>query len=434
MDIRNWFKPEVWRLNARLWMLISATFAAVLIGITTPWLSLAAVGALIAAVSHAARNDRLALPFAPLPSWVIAAGIGIAYIMLSVLWSADPRTTALTGLVVTALALSVHCLARWFNDCPSDWLEHMTRTLLVAVVAALLFLLVEELSSHAVKRMLFWPFHALRWHDGAPSFNASEARVYIPPQRVKWNMPPLNFLLWPALLIASLHLGNRAARWSQLVIAAAAIWVILLSDHKTSLAAIIAAVVIFIAAHWDATRMRQLLIVLWTLGFVVVIPLAFAGFEAGLHLDKRVGPTLQARVILWNHTAGQIANQPLLGVGAAATRRLDRRNLPAAEAAQPKNFVYAPRTGPHAHNIFLQSWYELGAIGSAIFFSFGLLVLRGIAMAPKPTQPYMLATATTVIVTGTSSFGLFEIWFMATFAMCAIASAMATAYQKRVAG
>ncbi len=431
MAVRDWFTADVWRLSARLWTLIVITFTTVFVFLSTPWMSLAAVGALTSFVVYLSWRDGVALTLSPVPGWLVAGGLGGAYILLSVIWSDDPRSSALTAIIVLVLLACVHSISRCLSLCHTSWLAHMTRALLVALICGLLFLLVEELTNHAIKRALFWPFQALRWRDGGISLDLLHITAAIPPARVKWNMPPLNFLLWPALLICALQLGKQTARLPQAIIAAATFWVIVLSDHKSSLPAITLATITFIAAHWNATRTRQVLAVGWVLGFVLIIPLALAGFRAGLHLDERYA-RMEARIILWNYTAEQIARRPLLGVGAAATRLLDNRNLAEAEAAKPKKFAYARRTGPHAHNIFLQSWFELGAIGTGILLALGLCVLNGVAASPVATQPYLLATLTTVAVTGSASFGLFEVWFMAAFAMCAIASAMAVAYQKRL--
>lgn len=46
---------------------------------------------------------------------------------------------------------------------------------------------------------------------------------------------------------------------------------------------------------------------------------------------------------------------------------------------------------PHTHNMYLQIWYELGAIGSMLFVAAGLAVLR-LDRLPVAAQPAMFVT------------------------------------------
>jgi O-antigen ligase len=204
------------------------------------------------------------------------------------------------------------------------------------------------------------------------------------------------------------------------------------SNHRTSVAALIAAALVFALATWRPTGARRLLGGLWIASFVVIIPLVLTLFSLNLHKDPRFANKLDARFIIWAYTAEQVKKHPLRGVGAAATKLINAQNEEVARSATPADFVYLWSTGPHAHNAFLQSWFELGALGTMLLAAFGLRVLSLTALAPLATQPYLQAAFAAVAVTGSASFGLFEPWFMGTFSMCALSCFMAMTYYRRL--
>jgi O-antigen ligase len=452
MNVRQWFAVDTWRLNSRIWGLIFATFTAVFAILVSTPLTLPGLALLLSALSYAGWRDG-ALPALRMITWrtsqgwtwLAAGGACAVYILLSTLWSADPTTTLMTGALVLCLIAGVHVAARLLDSCPAAWLEHMTRTMLVAFILALLHLLLEEATGHAVKKTLLWPFKATRLDSVGIGFDR-KAEVEIFWSSIKWRMPPLAFMLWPMLLITALQLtGRRAAEEAsdqrtdhgtgasqravqviQAVILLLSGWLIWLSGHRSSQVAFAAAVVVFIATLRWPVAVRRLLGAAWAGAFLLIIPLSILVNSTNLHEKAVFKDRLDVRFVYWGTTVERMRNQPIFGIGAAATTRLNlEENLPELPA-------YQKRTGPHAHNIFLQSWYELGAVGTLLLLGLGLLVLRSIATAPAPTQPYLLTAFATVMVTSGASFGLFETWFMGTFALCAFTCLIAVAYDRRL--
>lgn len=435
MVFRKFFSAETWALGSNIKTLIVAAAASVAVFETTPWLALASLAVFVAAFAYLAHLNSVAVPVKISPV-ALAGAIGTVYIAVSAIWSGDPGATGLSAAVLAVVLLAVMYAAAFIQVCPRPWIEHAARALLVTWIFALTFLLFELLTGDIIKKALFWPYHALRWKPGTMThLDWSQGPVIIKPQSIKWNMAPLNYLLWPSLLILCVQPMKAAWRIGfGLVLAGAVALTTHLADHKTSLLALAIAVAIFIVALRFPNAVLRLLQGYWIAGFVVIVPLAIWAYDSGMHLEQRTSRTLAARIILWNFTAHHVGERPLLGVGAAATRRLDNEREAISPAEKPPGFEYAMRTGPHAHNFFLQSWYELGLLGSAVFLTAGLLVLERVRQFAAGTKPFVLATAATVLVTDTASFGLFEVWFMATFAMCCVAALLAEAEYRRVRG
>jgi O-antigen ligase len=441
MPMRRWFERETWRLDWQLWTLIVVVFTALILLFTSPLAAVACVLLLVAFGGLFWWSGQTYSQSAVLlvPGWLIVGGVVAAYILVSILWSADPLTTLKIASISAALLGGTYMLSRIVELCPVAWLEHVTRTMLVAFLVAVSYFLFEAASDHAVEKAILYPFKAFKVSNaGVESY-----RVDVIENSIKWRMPSLNFLLWPVLLICALQLDPRQARVGfatsklvrglQVTILLAVAGVLYLSGHRTSQVAFVVAVTVFIASSLSRpTWLRRLLGTFWCLAFVGVVPLVLMLFNANLHTDNKFKDNLDQRFVIWATTAELVSNQPLLGVGAAATTLLNNRNFPASEAAKLAKQPYLKRTGPHAHNIYLQSWYELGAIGTLLLLVFGLLVLGATATAPAPTQPYLLATFATVMTTGAASFGLFEVWFMNTFAVCAFAALISVAYFRRL--
>jgi O-Antigen ligase len=427
----HWFRAVHWRLDGRIWFLIVSTFVSTIVFLTTSWLTPGAFSLLVLSFLYACwRHGHL--HHGPIASpWVVTGLLFATYCAASALWSADPVSSLKSGLIIAGIVLGVRKLIDAVASCPLAWLTHGTRALLVAFVIGVLYLLIEEVSGHQIKRLLYWPFHTVK--PGSSTVAAvTRYDLDLAREITNWNMPPLVFALWPVLLITSLQLAPRA-RPVQWLIAAVATLTVFLSAHSTSKVAVAAGLAAFAAASFNHRPVRYVLAGYWILAFLAVVPLANAAYSHKLYRDARLKPSVQARIIIWGFTAELVPLQPWLGVGAAASKRLDRLRLPAAEAERPGDHVYtARRTGPHAHNIYLQSWYELGAVGVGLLLAFGLTVLSEANAAARELQPYLLASAGTVVVTTSMSFGLFEPWFLAAIGMAAAMLVLAQTYWKRL--
>src|SRR5262249_7442412 len=76
---------------------------------------------------------------------------------------------------------------------------------------------------------------------------------------------------------------------------------------------------------------------------------------------QRAGSATVASAISYPTTAEQVLDKPWLGIGADSTPALKAERTTPPE--QPEGFVIKRTTGQHAHNLFLQTWYELGVFG-----------------------------------------------------------------------
>jgi len=153
------------------------------------------------------------------------------------------------------------------------------------------------------------------------------------------------------------------------------------------------------------------LAIAWCFGFVLVIPLDFLAFKADLHQAKWLPMSARARIIIWEYTAERVLENPFLGIGADSTPSM-KAKAKTATPDQPKGFVIRRTTGQHAHNLFLQSWYELGVFGVILAAIAGAAVALRILLLPAAAQAYGAASFTMVAVIAAFAWGMWQVWLI----------------------
>ena len=84
-------------------------------------------------------------------------------------------------------------------------------------------------------------------------------------------------------------------------------------------------------------------------------------------------------------------------------------------------------TGQHAHNLFLQTWYELGVFGAILVAIAGAAVVLRILLLPALVQPYDAAAFTLFAVIATFAWGMWQVWLVCAVALLPLYLLMAAA-------
>jgi O-antigen ligase len=74
----------------------------------------------------------------------------------------------------------------------------------------------------------------------------------------------------------------------------------------------------------------------------------------------------------------------------------------------------------HAHNSFLQTWFELGAVGALLLMMAGLGLLWQIRRLDPDLQPFAYAIFATAGPYLVASYGMWQIWYVALFGLIAV--------------
>ncbi len=237
-------------------------------------------------------------------------------------------------------------------------------------------------------------------HDKVTKINLSEFNQ---------DIAILALLLWPGLLALKVLDGPRRKLLTVLFFLALAV-PIAISEHDSSQVGLVASLLILGLAWLNPRAVVRGLAIAWCLGFVLVIPLDFLAFKADLHQAKWLPMSARARIIIWEYTAERVLEKPFLGIGADSTPAMMVK--PKNPADKPKGFVIRRTTGQHAHNLFLQSWYELGVLGVILAAIAGAAVALRILLLPAAAQAYGAASFTMVAVIAAFAWGMWQIWLI----------------------
>ena len=238
---------------------------------------------------------------------------------------------------------------------------------------------------------------------------------------------PVTLLLGPAAMWAMQALRSPWNVVSAVALALLAVYVVAISPHETSKLAIVTWAVAFVLSFAFTAFIRRLLVASWIAAFLLVVPLAIAARNAELQHAAWLQPTAQQRILIWDVFARRTLEAPVLGHGFNSTRSIrpeipDLLNLWYLHKKISVPADIGVFRADHPHNAYLQIWFELGAVGAALICALGLLVFLRLDRLSQQSR-YMLATFAAAQVILLSSYGAWQSWFAAMFAVCAYACA-----------
>ncbi len=362
-----------------------------------------------------------------LPALLLLAFCG--WSALSTIWAADKAEAINKSALLAVLVLTAAWSCASVAAMRADLLQRAARASLITAAAALVYLCLEEVTEHALKRLVFktLPFTQPFGKQLAETDGDLQVAGYI----TNRNMAALVLTLWPLLLLARLHL-DRALRAPAIALAVAlAVMAITLSKHETSLIAVgLGGAILGVSWLWPRIGLG-LLAAGWITATLLVVPIAtWAAHGAKLHNASWLPNSARHRIVLWAYTAEQVWQRPLAGVGAASTKAVDARRGPRVDNLP--GTIYQWRSGPHPHNVYLQTWYELGAIGAGLLCAAGLAMIAMLARLPATAVPFGAAVMTAAAVTAAFSWGMWQAWFLAMFAAASVLMALAAGLARAV--
>jgi O-antigen ligase len=233
------------------------------------------------------------------------------------------------------------------------------------------------------------------------------------------NVGFVMFNLWPGLLaLRALKGGVRTTATTCFFVTIA--FVVMISDHSASQVALLGSSMVVMAMGRWPRYVIGCLCIAWCAAFVVVIPMSFAVYQGGLHLTTWLPVTARQRIIIWEYTAEQVFKHPLLGAGVESTATLNKQQRIVAAPEQPDGFVYPRSLGSHAHNIFLQAWFELGALGAVLLAIAGAFLVALILRLPASSRSFAAGAFTSFALVSAFSWGMWQMWFMSSAALLPI--------------
>lgn len=355
-----------------------------------------------------------------LPPLVPLLGFG-AWALISTVWSPIPQSTigkalGLLGLVFLAIATwqAIKLLPRWQIKIAAPYL-------LWTFIALLVISAIESITDQLLTRtalslfpMLQDPKH-VRVEGGAVAF-VSETNIN---RRTGLAV----ILLWPAVVLAVTRSGReKTAALS--IIAASSIAIMIWSGHQSSqLGLAVSAVTLTVAAISPRT-VRILSCLAWAGLALFMVPIVSLLAARGLDNDPHLFGSARHRVVIWTNTVKAIEKAPIRGVGADATAYITLLSERTAQLTRSRA-GYTESTARHAHNIFLQNWYELGAVGALLYGAAGLGLIALTAWLPANLQRFGLAQFAATTGMFTFSYSLWQMWVLCGIVLSVVLLAIA---------
>lgn len=419
-DLRTGFQAQ--RTPFLVGMAMAVTMAGALTSARfVPFLLLLTVLAWIGARGREAGFAG-ALPELDTLTKSLAAFVGFCF--LSVLWAVAPDQSLPKVLMAAIMVVACLVVARLAGGAPRAAILRPAEAMWIGLVAGLVFFIFECASDHAAKIWLFnaigidpetmKPQRSYTWKDGI--------LVGISDEVMTRDAAPISLVMWPAVMAA---LGSVMRPWNTavaaLVVLLSAI-AIYLSPHETSKLALAIGFVGLLLALVAPVATRWLVSAGWMTACLLVVPGALLAHDLDLHNSPRLQVSAQHRIIIWNFTAEQVLNAPIIGTGANMSYVLGPEIT--KTAVQDPSEKYERKMSRHAHNLYLQTWFELGAVGAVLLTIAGLSLIAAIARLDERIRPFGYATFVSFAAMAASSYGMWQAWFLAVFGLAAVCFAV----------
>ena len=355
--------------------------------------------------------------------------VASAFLLINATWSTAPALAYIGVATFFVASVVVHVVTATVPFLDREPLRAMAIGFFAGYVICAFVISIEVILKHPLHLHFFAAFPTLIPQMSGVVVESGVLKS-LPSYFLNRHIAALAFLVWPALLIASTLASSSRTRAVLVTCLAPVILAVFASDHESSKIAIAGSVAVFCIQMLTPRLGKTLLAAGWILACVAVVPLSSIAYDRQLHKASWLQPSAQHRIVIWGVTSSKVAEAPLLGHGLVAARELGRlgKENPTYEPGSP----FLVSTGPHAHNVYLQVWFDTGLVGIVLMVSIGLFALRAISRATAGSQPALYAAFASNALLAASSFSIWTRWFLASYALSAIFAVLASKFAATV--
>jgi O-antigen ligase len=337
----------------------------------------------------------------PWPRGTLAwAALGLAALVtISALWAPEPGRVLNLGLRLLAFMALGAMAARVLAETPPERLAPLPWVLAGGVLAGGLAALYDDATGNALRA-------AVR------GLQEAHARLF-------FGLKPAVSVI--AVLLPLVVFCPRLPRALRLGIAALGLAVAWALPAESARIALMAGLLLGLAAQATGPWLARALGAGLAAG-VLLAPAIMAGLLAVMPSLERLPPSAAHRVLTWEFVVQRIAEKPLLGWGAEASRvmpggadtfeadTLTRFGLTSEASRAWFARREASRLPLHPHNIPLHIWLELGAVGALA----GAVLAWAMGAAVASARPLPGATGAfgAAIIVGLLSYGAWQEWWI----------------------
>lgn len=343
---------------------------------------------------------------------VVVAMVFAFFCCLTALWAPDAKAALLSGLWLLGVIVSGEVLRSSLARITPNTAVLTAGWFVIGLVAGSFVLLEELFSGYAGFRWLLTHVFHEGVHTGSMVELHSGTWVVLTMSLANWSIAAINILMWPALLITCALLRGAVQKFAGAAVFILFAAITFVSDHQTSQLGFIVSVIVFAVALAFTEFARRAMLFGCLLAVLVIVPVSYAvDREWNLSSASWAQTTLKERFTIWGNVAARVPEAPILGIGASNTTNLDTyTHLPAGSPAAPH----------HPHDMLLQVWFELGAVGAGLLILFLLTLFQAIRALDREAQVFALAAIAVVFVESMATWSLWSLWFQAVVVVSAI--------------
>ncbi|MFZ2019550.1 MAG: O-antigen ligase family protein [Methyloceanibacter sp.] len=340
------------------------------------------------------------------------------YLFINATWSPDRAEGLAKAASVLGLIAVVCVIAASYSLRSDAEMRVLAKWALAGLMCGIVFLLIELSFDEPIARFL--NNHVVQLF----SFSHKKTKIVdgevtqISAFVLNRNVTSLVLVLIPGLLFTGALATTTARRVSLVALIGATAAAVLFSESGTSVVAFFVGAIVLALAVLSLKITRTLLMVGWTVATLLAVPLGALPYELGWHHWTWLPPeSVAARFYIWKYVADRVHERPITGIGIRGTRAL-HLIIPTDEG-DPSHAAYAlqGRQARHPHNIYLQTWLELGAIGAVLLLVVGLTALWQMRLLPPVLEGSSYALFAVASAVGVSGFDLLQTWLLAALAL-----------------
>jgi O-antigen ligase len=368
--------------------------------------------AVVAAFHVFTVEPRLPLKLA---KTVFAAALAmfIAYLFINAMWAPDRLAGLAKAATVLALSISAFLIAASYSLRTGVEARVLAKSALAGLIIGAAYLLFEIVFHESVMR--FVNNHLVQVFEITPKKMKIEHGKVIELSAfvLNRNVTSLVLLLIPSLLLTAALPTKTATRAAIAALVVVTAVITLLSESGTSVMAFFIGALVLALATLSLKSARLLVLGAWIIAVLFAVPLGSLPYKLGWENWTWLPPaSVAARFYIWKYVADEVYERPLTGIGIRGSRDLHLK-IP-SDAADPSHNAYAlkGREARHPHNIYLQTWVELGAIGAVLLLCVGVAGLWVVSAWPPLFQGSAYALFAVASAVGLSGFDSWQTWML----------------------
>ncbi|MDX2203246.1 MAG: O-antigen ligase family protein [Hyphomicrobiaceae bacterium] len=363
-------------------------------------------------------RERLLVPRRDTVLLLVASG----YLAINATWSLAPRSAAMAVAVALLATAALHVGAVAFALMRPRHLAALVRGLVIGLVlglAALCFEYVTHLSGQRALARLLAALNVTALRVDAGTWEAPHNTG------MTRNLGVVVLMVWigAAALIGQGEGTMRRLQAGCLVLLAGVS--VMLSPSATAKIGFLAGLAATVAACYVPRLVIAGTTALWVALCATAVPIAHLLDRLGAYTWPWIAASGRHRILIWAATSEWYWQAPVLGAGVASARGMPLRD--AAREAALNEISPSAYLNWHAHNAYLQVWFETGAVGALLMLGIGLLAIHGIRHTDESLRPGLcgaFACLTLFIATG---FSLWAAWYLSALAVVVLTARLVVA-------